>query len=52
MYAWNGRGRSQAVEAARGVRLQPGPATQSTELPPGAVLRDPLYLVIGDNITV
>ena len=52
MYAWNKKGRSESVLVVQHVIITSDLSSQSTELPPGIVLKEPLFFVIGQCIAL
>ena len=50
VYAWNKKGRSEVVTAREGVIITADTRSQSTELPPGVVMKEPLLFVIGGAV--
>ena len=50
VYAWNKKGRSEVVTAREGVIITADTRSQSTELPPSVVMKEPLLFVIGGAV--
>ena len=50
VYAWNRKGRSEAVTVRQRVIITSAPGSQSTELPPSIVMKEPLFFVIGGAV--
>ena len=50
VYAWNKKGRSEAVTAMEDVIIMADSRSQSPELPPSVVMKEPLFFVIGGAV--
>ena len=50
VYAWNTAGRSEVVPVVEELLIRPEPGSQSTELPPSVVMKEPLFFVIGGAV--